>query len=1108
MNGNSVVDSGTAGANGRMRGIHSTPRWLRCIAACAFTLLGLAAAPAGAQVACPVEIVSGSGQQLSPGVPSAPLVFRQTGSFVGAPPMGDVQFTLAITGDAVFQSNGAQSLVVSAPWAVVNNPTYAATVNSVRVVSGQTGGPITVSLQSQPCLTATPASIFNLLALPSGPLRIFAVAGDGAIIQPGQRVDLVAELENMPGFPRPNSPRGFVITFEVVSGDGGFLPNNAPQVNAPVGDDGRARATLLAGGIEGTIVIRASAGQSYLPAFFNVTVQRTRTVTAVSGDGQVGRPGAAGQPLVVEVRDARGQPVEGATVTWGVGFGVGPVLAATTTVTGPDGRTQNTFVFGERAGESVIIATLPGGETVRFIVTAAVGGIEILSGDNQTGAAGSEADAPIVFTAVDTSGRPAIGERVDFAVVGGSATLLNASDIVNERGTATLRFRYGSTPGPVRIRASFLGGQFSTLASATAFAAGAAATSGNNQTAAPGARLPQPLVVQLSQPPEGAKGLGGVPIAWTVTGGGGRLDSATTLTDADGRASNQLTLGPTAGSNTVRADIPGGSSVTFTATAVTVVPGNATFEIAAGNNQTLPTGAPSAPLVVRVRTAAGAPVPGATVAWRVTPVANGSANPATSVTNAQGEASTVVTLGLPGNANVIATLQDASGVAPVTFTLNGGVSNVAGLTEPQSAVAAAIDAACPALFRQSQAGSLTAGQQDLLARCSELVGNAGANPQDVSRALGQMVNDEAAAQVDAAFNTTGAQFDNLKARIAALRSGSVGINLGGLAIAGGGGVLPLSFLPSTLVAGDEDGGGEVGADFSRWGFFASGTIGRGDRDADSGTPGYEFDTWGLTAGVDYRWSDRFVFGAALGYNRNDTDVSGDQGRLETKGYSGSLYATWYQGESWYADAVFTYGSNSYDLSRRIRYQIRGAGGAMQSIDQVATASPDGDQLQFALSAGRDFSRGAWSFGPYARVTATRVDFDPYTERMSNPSAPGGGLALAVEARELKSLEAVLGGKVSYTMSTSWGVLVPHAQVEFLHEFEDSADDIVARFANDPTGTAILVPQPSIDTDYLNLGIGLSGVFANGRSAFLYYERRAAQSGYSQDSLALGVRIEF
>ena len=62
--------------------------------------------------------------------------------------------------------------------------------------------------------------------------------------------------------------------------------------------------------------------------------------------------------------------------------------------------------------------------------------------------------------------------------------------------------------------------------------------------------------------------------------------------------------------------------------------------------------------------------------------------------------------------------------------------------------------------------------------------------------------------------------------------------------------------------------------------------------------------------------------------------------------------------------------------------------------------------------------------------------------------------------------------------------------------------------NDPTGTAILIPADDIDSDFFNIGLGLSGVFASGRSAYLYYEHRAGQSEYSLDSLAIGVRIEF
>jgi len=128
--------------------------------------------------------------------------------------------------------------------------------------------------------------------------------------------------------------------------------------------------------------------------------------------------------------------------------------------------------------------------------------------------------------------------------------------------------------------------------------------------------------------------------------------------------------------------------------------------------------------------------------------------------------------------------------------------------------------------------------------------------------------------------------------------------------------------------------------------------------------------------------------------------------------------------------------------------------------------------------------------------------------MSNPTAPGAGLALAVDARELKSLQGVVGGKLSYAVSTSWGILLPNAQIEWVREFEDDPELLVTRFAYDPTQTPILVESERIDNDYFNLGVGLSGVFANGRSAYVYYEHVAGQDRMSSDSLAIGVRIEF
>ena len=60
----------------------------------------------------------------------------------------------------------------------------------------------------------------------------------------------------------------------------------------------------------------------------------------------------------------------------------------------------------------------------------------------------------------------------------------------------------------------------------------------------------------------------------------------------------------------------------------------------------------------------------------------------------------------------------------------------------------------------------------------------------------------------------------------------------------------------------------------------------------------------------------------------------------------------------------------FDLSRNIIYQIAaidGSGGTT-IVNQVAKASPGGDQESFNLTLGRDFNSGALQFSPYLRGT--------------------------------------------------------------------------------------------------------------------------------------------
>jgi outer membrane autotransporter protein len=363
---------------------------------------------------------------------------------------------------------------------------------------------------------------------------------------------------------------------------------------------------------------------------------------------------------------------------------------------------------------------------------------------------------------------------------------------------------------------------------------------------------------------------------------------------------------------------------------------------------------------------------------------------------------------------------------------------------------------------------------------------------------------------EAAFNAAQAQFQNLKLRIAALRSGTQGTSFQGLALNGPGGTVSLGSLGAALVQDADEpakpSGGEVGSDFQRWGFFASGTIGRGEAEAGSTRPAYDYDINGLTVGLDYRHSDTFIYGAALGYTRQDTELQGAPGQMDMSGWSVSGYATWYRDNSWYTDAVLTWGRNSFDLLRTITYTVPTPGGGSSTISQTARSQSDGDMLEGAFTFGRDFQAGGWSIGPYGRLLYTKLDFDAIHDEMD--TGPGSGLGLSIDARSLTSVASEIGAKFTYAHSTDWGVVTPHLQLEWEHEFKDDPKALTARFLADPNGTPFSLSGEEIDTDYFRMSLGLSIIMQRGRSGFVLYERTVGRDGFDQQNLGFGIRIEF
>lgn len=574
------------------------------------------------------------------------------------------------------------------------------------------------------------------------------------------------------------------------------------------------------------------------------------------------------------------------------------------------------------------------------------------------------------------------------------------------------------------------------------------------------------------------------------------LTGTYTVTAADASAGNVTNTGSAVSTQTSTTV----SSVVITPVFTIAGPAATTLNVLSGNQQVLAVGTASASMVVELKSA-GVPVAGQTINWSAS---GGSLSTPSSVTDAAGHASAKITLTVVGASTVSATFTGTPSyaAASATFSQNSSIASLPALTPNQHSVAVALDNACAAL---AIAGTLTPEQQDLLAQCQALTAASPISPTAVATALGQLLPDIAEVQSRTGQAAVAAQYENLKSRMSALRHGSSGLSTGGLTLTGSGGSIGLFGLGAALLADNPPTAKDNG--FSRWGLFVSGNIGRGESDPTSLTPRYSFDIEGITIGADYRESDHFVLGAALGYTSQDTDLAAHQGSIAMHGLSLTGYATWYQQDSRYLDSSLSYGKNDFDLLRRIEFSVPLPGGGVAAVDQTAKVATGGSDFSVATTLGRDFHRNAWAFGVYGRALYSRLQFDGFTERFQD-SHTGNGLGLRVDAREVTALSSVLGGKLDYVHSTSWGVLMPHFELEWQHEYRSDPDGFRAFLLNDPTGTPIMVVGDAMDASYMRIGVGLSMVLTHGRSAFANYTKVVGRAGLEQDNLALGFRMEF
>ena len=342
------------------------------------------------------------------------------------------------------------------------------------------------------------------------------------------------------------------------------------------------------------------------------------------------------------------------------------------------------------------------------------------------------------------------------------------------------------------------------------------------------------------------------------------------------------------------------------------------------------------------------------------------------------------------------------------------------------------------------------------------------------------------------------QSANVGNRIAELRAGATGISISGVALAFNGELVDTSWLPLSAVdeASSSGGGGGSSLLSERFGFFVNGEVSLGERDRRGKEAGFDFDSWGVTAGVDYRIDTGSFFGASLGYSEYDADLDADGGSTDAETITLQGYGSYSFSDDFYLDA--TLGYSTTDVTQKRVVDLSGIGDLTRTVARGST-----DARQYSASAALNYRlplEMQWSLTPYAEFQYAWNDIDGFSER-------GSPFALNFDDQDFSTETVGLGFRATRAISFSRGVLSPFVDASYRYEGGNDGYLLQPRLTQASAfGPDIEINSP--DRHFGRVDAGVSWVFLSGQQLFVSYSALVAESDTTRHSIFFGFRGEF
>ena len=279
--------------------------------------------------------------------------------------------------------------------------------------------------------------------------------------------------------------------------------------------------------------------------------------------------------------------------------------------------------------------------------------------------------------------------------------------------------------------------------------------------------------------------------------------------------------------------------------------------------------------------------------------------------------------------------------------------------------------------------------------------------------------------------------------------------------------------------------------------FASADYQKFDKDTTSFEAGFERDTVGGTIGADFMLRNGLILGTAFTYGHEFGNYEGIGGGFDHDAYGILAYVSVAPVANMFVDAVAGYTRRDYGFERRISFA-----NANNGASGPTRGDTDGNEFKLGVNAGYDFLFGSFTVGPRVGVLYRETTIDGYSESGRT------GLELRYDNQNTQSLTTTAGVFASLAISTGFGVVVPQASAEYVHEFLDDQRSVGFRLVQNLNDARFLFQTERPDRDYFNVGVGVSMVLPNGVTPFLSYRELLDYKDRSSHSVTVGLRFPF